>query len=208
MRCSPNFALSVVVVFVSIASVTAKAQTPLKYSNVGRAPTQQEIQAWDKAVGPAGKELPPGHGSAKEGSQVYAKKCVFCHGPTLEGIGVGTANPVAPTLVGGKGPLDTSRPPIFVRLYPFATTLWDYINRAMPWGNGTTLTPDEVYAVTAFLLYKNDIIKENDVIDANSLPKVQMPNRYGFLPARLEDIHDPRKRGCRLGQCPESTNSK
>jgi cytochrome c len=86
--------------------------------------------------------------------------------------------------------------------WPFATTIYDYINRAMPKGNAGTLAPKEIYALTAFILYKNEIIKETDVIDAKSLPKVEMPNRHGFIPDRIEDIPDINKRGCQIGNCP------
>jgi hypothetical protein len=86
--------------------------------------------------------------------------------------------------------------------WPFATTIWDYIHRAMPQNQEGTLRADEVYALTAFLLYRNGIIQESDVMDAKSLPKVQMPNRNGFIPPRLEDISDIQKRACRLGHCP------
>jgi hypothetical protein len=86
--------------------------------------------------------------------------------------------------------------------WPFATTIFDYVRKAMPRGQEGSLTPDDIYAVTAFVLYKNDIVKESDVIDAKTLPKVQMPNRDGFIPPQLADIHDIKKRGCRLGHCP------
>jgi hypothetical protein len=86
--------------------------------------------------------------------------------------------------------------------WPFATTVWDYVNRAMPRGAEGSLSPDEVYLLTAYLLYRNNIIGENEVIDANTLPKVQMPNRNGFIPQKLDEIADLRRRGCRLGHCP------
>ena len=106
-------------------------------------------------------------------------------------------------LVGGQGTLKSPQAVLTIGSYwAFATTVWDYINRAMPKQQGGSLSANEVYALTAFLLFRNDIIKENDVMDAKSLPKVQMPNRYGFIPPRLEDIPDIQKRGCRLGHCP------
>jgi cytochrome c len=83
--------------------------------------------------------------------------------------------------------------------WPFAPPIWDYIKRSMPPGQGGSLSPEEVYALTAFLLFRNEIIQENDIIDAQSLPKVQMPNRNGFVPAKLEDIERLR---CRVGTCP------
>jgi S-disulfanyl-L-cysteine oxidoreductase SoxD len=199
MRCSPNRAITVMVLAANFACIAALAQTP-DYNNIGRAPSQEEIKAWDIAIGLDGKELPPGSGTTKEGAEVYAKKCASCHGANLDGgMYYGTRGP---RLVGGKGSLKTQTPMRTIgSFYPFATTLWDYINRAMPRDQEETLSAVEVYAVTAFLLYKNDIIKESDVIDAKTLPKVQMPNRNGFLPERLEDLSNFKKRGCHNGQC-------
>jgi cytochrome c len=178
------------------ACATAWAQTP-SYSNVGRAPTKEEIQAWDISIGPEGKELPPGSGTAKEGAEIFAKKCAACHGATAEG------SPLGPRLLGGKGTINTPQPIRTIGSYwPFATTVWDYIHRAMPQGQGGSLGANEVYALTAFVLFRNDIVKESDVMDAKSLPKVQMPNRNGFVPLRLEDIGDMKKRGCHGGHCP------
>jgi S-disulfanyl-L-cysteine oxidoreductase SoxD len=202
MRCSPNLALRVMVVAVNIAGVTVLAQTPT-YSNVGRTPTQEEIRAWDIAIGIDGKELPPGSGTAKEGAQIFARKCAGCHGPDLKGGWLIAEDIPRAALVGGKGTLVTSHPVMTIgSWWPFATTLWDYINRGMPRGQGGSLSANEVYAVTAFLLYKNDIIQESDVLDAKTLPQVQMPNRNGFVPAQIEDIANMKKRGCRLGHCP------
>ena len=186
--------------FVLFAALTAAAgawaQAP-NYKNVGRAPTPDEIQAWDRAVGPAGKELPAGSGTAKEGAEIFADKCAVCHGPAGEG------SQMAPRLVGGKGTLKTPQPVLTVGSYwAFATTIFDFINKAMPRGQEGSLKPDQVYALTAFLLYKNEIIKETDIIDAKTLPAIQMPNRDGFIPPQLADIHDIKKRGCRLGHCP------
>jgi mono/diheme cytochrome c family protein len=175
------------------------AQMP-SYSNVGRTPTKEEIRAWDISVGPDGKGLPPGSGTAKEGATIYAAKCAVCHGPAAEGGQIG------PRLEGGKAEqetLTTLRPVKTVGSYwPYATTVWDYINRAMPRDQEGSLTPNEVYALTAFILYKSAIIQESDVLDAKTLPKVQMPNRNGFVPRRFTDIPDERKRGCRQGNCP------
>jgi len=99
--------------------------------------------------------------------------------------------------------LTTIKPVRSVASYwPYATMVWDYIHRAMPRGKSGTLAPNEVYALTAFILYKNGIIQEGDVLDAKTLPKVQMPNRNGFTPARFSDIPDEKKRGCRQGICP------
>ena len=155
-------------------AVFAGAQTP-DYKNVGRAPTAQEIQAMDIAVSTDGKELPPGSGNAKTGALLFQQKCAACHGENQEG------SAQAPALVGGKGTLTSLHPKMTAGSYwPFATTIFDYIRRAMPRFQEGSLKPDEVYSLTAFLLFKNDVIKEDDVMDQQSLPKVSMPNRNGF----------------------------
>lgn len=192
MSCSHKLAPIVLLA----ASVAAWAQAP-DYKNIGRAPTPQEVQAWDDAIGVSGKELPPGAGTAKEGGELFAAKCAACHGAELQG------SALAPRLVGGQGTLTTPKPVLTVGSYwPFATTVFDYVRRAMPRNDEGSLSPDQVYAVTAFVLYKNGVIKETDVVDAKTLPKIVMPNRNGFVPPDLKDIHDPKKRGCRLGHCP------
>jgi len=155
--------------------VAALAQTPT-YKNVGKTPSAEEIRASDIFITPEGKELPPRSGTAKQGAQIFSQQCARCHGPT------GTEVWGGPRLVKGKGTNAT-----IGDLYPFATTIWDYINRAMPISTQTGgppegRNPDEVYALTALLLYWNGIIRENDVLDAKSLPKIQMPNRNGFVP--------------------------
>jgi len=197
MPCSNVFRpVMLIPVMALTVCAAAMAQKPT-YSNVGRTPSKEEIAAWNISIGPEGKELPPGSGTAKEGAAIYAKKCVACHGPALEG------SQLAPRLLGGKGTISTLQPVRTIGSYwPFATTVWDYINRAMPPSQGGSLSANEVYALSAFLLYRNDIIQETAAMDAKTLPKVQMPNRDGFIPPRLEDIHDMQRRGCRLGHCP------
>jgi cytochrome c len=193
MGSSFNLILPVVAL---AACGSALAQTP-NYKNVGRTPTEQEVQAMDIAIGTDGKELPPGSGTAKDGARIFKAKCEVCHGPKLEG------SPTGPALVGGKGTLTSLHPVLTVGSYwPFPTTVFDYIRRAMPRYQEGSLSVDEVYSLAAFVLYRNDIIKETDVIDAKTLPKIEMPNRNGFIPQKLEEIHDPKKRGCRLGHCP------
>jgi mono/diheme cytochrome c family protein len=141
-------------------------------SGLGRSPTQAELRTWDLSVGPDGAELPPGNGDAVRGAVVFMQRgCASCHGPT------GTEGP-APVLVGGKATLSTNYFPI--RYWPFAPPVWDYINRAMPYDRPGHLTHDEVYALVAYLLFKNDIIKETDRMDASTLPKVQMPHRAEY----------------------------
>ena len=178
MRCTTlsisrsSFLLPAMVV---LACGAAMAQSPTY--KMGRTPTEAELRAWDHAVGPDGKELPAGSGSAVEGAKIFAAKCFFCHGKNAEGIFP------FPRLAGGVGTLNTPTPIRSSGSYlPFATTIWDFINRAMPRDAEGTLTSDEVYAVTAFILFKNGTIKETDVLDKKSLVEVQMPNRNGFFP--------------------------
>ena len=153
------------------------AQSPTY--GVGRTPSAEEIRAWDISIGPTGQELPPGRGTSKEGAQVYRAKCAGCHGATgIEGR--------APILKSKAGP-DVelwARGRILPLRSPFAVLVWDYINRGMPLNREGTLTADEVYALTAFLLFINDVIPEDQVLDAQSLPKVKMPigDNYAALP--------------------------
>ena len=173
-----------------------EAQTP-DYSNVGRTPTEQEIQDWDLSIGVDGAELPSGNGTAKEGALLYRNQCSSCHGQNLEGSQLGKA------LVGGEGTLVSNNSIETIGSYwAFTTALWDYINRAMPLYREETLAVNEVYALTAYVLYRNNIVQENDVMNAQSLPKVQMPNRNGFIPQRVEDLSDIQERGCKAGHCP------
>src|SRR5579864_3214486 len=162
--------LSGLAVLALAAWSAAFAQAP-GYSNMGKTPSKEEIQAWNDAIGPQGKELPPGSGTAKQGEEIFANKCAVCHGPAGEG------SQLAPRLVGGRGALNTPTPSrTLANYWPFATTIWDYINRAMPPKQQGSLGTSDVYALTAFILYRNEIISEGQVIDAKSLPKVKMPN--------------------------------
>jgi cytochrome c len=176
--------------FMLLLGGSALAQSPTY--GVGRTPSAEEIRAWDISISPTGTELPPGRGTAKEGAQVYVRqRCAGCHGATLTGG-------LAPTLLKAeKGPdadpWDWGR--VLPIRAPYATTVWDYINRGMPLGKEGTLSADEVYALTAFLLYKNDVISEDEVLDAQSLPKVKMPNRDGFAPLPEWKPGKPRLQG-------------
>jgi hypothetical protein len=179
MRCTSisksSFLLPVMVL---LTSGVALAQSPTY--KVGRLPTDAEMRAWDNVVGADGKELPPGSGTAIEGAKIYAAKCAFCHGKT------GVEGPY-PRLTGGRGTLNTPTPILTTgSFWPYATTIWDYINRSMPRDAEGSLTPNEVYSLTALLLFKNDIIKETDVMDPKTLVELQMPNRNGFYPAKPE----------------------
>lgn len=175
---------------------TAWAQAP-DYG-VGRTPTAAEVRAWDISISKEGKELPAGQGTAKEGAAIYARKCAGCHGAN------GTSGGRAPTLIRAKGAKAMPSMPCLAPCVndgnamavhsPYATVIWDYINRGMPLGKEGSLTPNEVYSLTAFLLYRNDVIKEDEVMNAQSLPKVNMPNRNGFAIAVWEHAQ-PRLQG-------------
>jgi S-disulfanyl-L-cysteine oxidoreductase SoxD len=159
----------------SLLGSPAIAQSPTY--GVGRTPTAEELRRMDISIGDTGEELPPGRGSAKEGAQVYMQKaCVGCHGVA----GLGGLAPI----------LQSKRPPetpiwqkerILPLRAPNATVVWDYINRGMPLGLEGTLTPNEVYALTAYLLFLNKVIPEDQVLDQQNLPKVKMPigDNYG-----------------------------
>jgi S-disulfanyl-L-cysteine oxidoreductase SoxD len=140
----------------------------------GRAATPDEVQAIDIDVRPDGAGLPQGSGTAAQGRPLYAQKCAACHGTDGEGT------PAAPRLV-DPTPFKTGVTAATVGNYwPYATTVWDYIHRAMPFDKPGSLTSDEVYALTAYLLSENQIIGDSEVMDATSLPRVQMPNATGF----------------------------
>ena len=178
MRCTPiSMSRSSVLLpaVLLLACGVSWAQGPTY--KLGRTPTEAEVKAWDHAVGPEGKELPAGSGSAVEGAKLFAVKCSFCHGKNAEGIFPW------PRLAGGVGTLNTPTPIRSPGSYlPYATTIWDFINRAMPRDAEWTLNSSEVYALTAFILFKNGTIKETDVLDKKSLVEVKMPNRDGFFP--------------------------
>jgi mono/diheme cytochrome c family protein len=159
-----------------LIQISALAQT----YGVGRTPTPEELRAWDISIGPTGEELPPGRGTAKEGATLYRSKgCAGCHGATGTG---GTAPPLK-SKAGAETEL-WARGRILPLRAPHATIVWDYINRAMPLNREGTLTADEVYSLTAFLLAMNEVIPEDQVLDQQSLPKVKMPigDKYAALP--------------------------
>jgi mono/diheme cytochrome c family protein len=184
MRCSLSLLASVIILAAPAAGL---AQSRF---SVGTPLSQEEIKSFDFMLGPEGKELPPGHGTAKEGADVFAKRCAVCHGQNGKG-GI-----VRRLVIGTPGHPHTGTfneaDKDGVSYYPYPTIAWDYINRAMPASKPGSLTPDEVYALVAFLYYQNGIIQEAEVMDAKSLPKVQMPNRDGFVPAKPVYPPDPK----------------
>ena len=155
--------------------VSVQAQSP-SYG-VGRTPTENEIRLWDIAIGPKGEELPIGSGSVDKGSELYLEKgCAGCHGT----IGSGG---MAPRLIKrdagpNADPWDYGR--VLPIRSPYATTVWDYINRAMPLGAEGTLTPDEVYSLTSYLFFLNDLVEDGTELNEKTLPQIQMPNRTNW----------------------------
>jgi cytochrome c len=141
----------------------------------GQTISPADAAAWDISVGPDGVGLPPGSGTPGQGAVVYAEKCAACHGDKGEGK---TNTRLVGGQITGNGPVVKT----VGSYWPYATTLFDFTRRAMPWTAPKSLTNDEAYAVTAHILRLNGIIGENDVIDAKTLPQVKMPNRDGFIP--------------------------
>jgi cytochrome c len=143
--------------------------------HLGRPLSEQEAARWDLSVFPDGRGLPAGRGTALEGARLFADKCAVCHG--AGGLG-GTAEELA----GGTAALSAKSPDKTIGLYwPYATTIFDFTRRAMPMLAPGSLSSDEVYALTAYLLFANGLIAESDEMNPTSLPKVRMPNRDGFV---------------------------
>lgn len=168
---STHNALSLVAVIVfALGSSPVSADGP----NGGKPIDPKDIAAWDISILPDGTGLPPGSGTPAQGAQVYAQKCFMCHGENGKG-GMNNA------LVGG-GPLTgMESPKTIANFWPYATTVFDYIRRAMPWQQPRSLSNEEVYALTAYILALNKLIGENDEMNAKTLPLVKMPNRDGFI---------------------------
>ena len=165
-------ALALVVGGCAAAGVTP---SPMESPNLGREATPAQIAGWDISVGPDGVGLPPGKGTPTTGATVYDQKCQVCHGAK----GAGQPND---RLVGGQGTLASQAPVRTIGSYwPYATTVFDYVRRSMPYIQTQSLSDNEVYAVTAYLLNLNGIIGENDEMNAQTLPKVKMPNQSNFI---------------------------
>lgn len=146
-----------------------------KKSGLGRVALPEEIAAWDTDVRPDGAGLPPGKGSVKEGEALFQEQCAVCHGEFGEGAGRW------PVLAGGQGSLKSEGPEKTVgSFWPYASTTFDYIRRAMPFGNAQSLTPDQVYALTAYVLQLNDLVKEDFVLSRENFASVKLPNEKNF----------------------------
>jgi cytochrome c len=156
----------------ALASPALAQQSP----NLGKPISSEDLASWDISIGPDGAGLPPGSGTVKQGEAVFMAKCQACHGEK----GAGTPND---RLVGGQGSLPGDKPAVKTigSYWPYATTLFDYIRRAMPFNESKSLTSDEVYGVVAYLLNLNGVIPESETMNAQSLTKVTMPNREGFV---------------------------
>jgi mono/diheme cytochrome c family protein len=169
-------ALLSVAAFAAIGALPANCLAGESYG-LGRTATPQEMAGWDIDVGSDGAGLPPGHGDVAQGRVIYNDKCAACHGPKGEG------KPMDP-LAGGFGTVfDKDGKRTVGSYWPYATTLFDFVRRAMPFNAPQSLTPDQVYAVSAYVLYLNALVAEDTTLDAKSLPKVEMPNRSHFVSA-------------------------
>ena len=168
--------------------------------NIGSPVSKDVIAGWDIDVRPDGHGLPAGQGSVLDGEELYLEQCAACHGEFGEGAGR------YPVLMGGYDTLTTSDPVKTVGSYwPYATTLYDYIRRAMPFGNAQTLSADEVYAISAYVLFMNDIVEEDAVLDAKSLAAIEMPNKNGFI---LPDPRPDVKRAACMNTCKDTPEVK
>lgn len=162
-------------VFAGSVALALSLSVQAQVYGVGHAAGERDLAAWDIDVAADGAGLPAGSGSVARGKTIYAQQCAACHGAKGEGK-------PADRLVGGKGTLASANPVKTIgSFWPYATTVFDFINRAMPYNAPQSLTPDEVYSVTAYLLYLNGVVAADTVLDARTLPAVRMPNRDGFI---------------------------
>lgn len=170
-----------------IAATVLSSDAQLATYGFGRAPTAEQIKAWDVTIPPDGAGLPRGSGTATLGKPIFTERCASCHGESGQ-------DPKYGALVGGRGTLNTDKPVLTIgSFWPYATTLWSHINRAKPIDEPGSLTSEQVYAVTAYLLFLNAIIGEHDVMDARTLAQVRMPNRDGFVSDPRPDVGRPRR---------------
>lgn len=157
-------------------TLPALAQAPAKKQGIGREAMPQEVLAWDTDVRPDGLGLPPGKGSVKDGEKIFQAQCAACHGEFGEGAGR------YPVLAGGHGTLKGDNPDKTIgSFWPFASTAFDYIRRAMPFGNAQSLSADETYALTAYLLHLNDLVKDDFVLSKENFTSVKLPNVGAFM---------------------------
>jgi len=179
-----------------IAWPAATATLPAPIPGIGRAASSEEIAGWDIAVRGDGHNLPPGSGTAKEGEELYVTHCAACHGDFGEGL------ERWPALMGGRDSLRSEQPKRSIgSFWQHAPAVFDYIRRAMPYAAPQSLSNDEYYAITAYVLFLNELIGEDDKMDAASLSKLAMPNRDGFvLEARPDTENIACMSNCRQGR--------
>ena len=157
-------------------STDAQARWRLSADSIGKPIGESALSAWNIDVAPDGRGLPNGSGDVATGGRIFAAKCAACHGAIGEGL-------IGDQLIGGAGTLATANPKRTVGSYwPYATTLFDYIRRAMPYNAPQSLSADEVYALSAWILNRNGIVPDDARLDAHSLAAIRMPNRDGFVP--------------------------
>ena len=181
MRRMPNAAITAALL---CAASIAMAQEKAAPARIGKPATDAQIAAINLTVFPDGTGLPQGKGTAATGKDVFKAKCAVCHNDQAQG-----RENQYPALVGGIGSLNTSKPVKTVGSYwPYATTVFDYVRRAMPYDHPGSLQPDEIYSTVAFILNLNGIIGANDEMNQATLPKVKMPNRDGFIPDARPDV--------------------
>jgi len=198
-----RFRKTVLAVAVLLASVPALAQS-VKKTGLGRVALPEEIAAWDIDVRPDGAGLPAGMGSVKQGEEIYLERCASCHGEFGEGAGR------YPVLVGGQGTLNKENPDKTIgSFWPYTSTVFDYVRRTMPFGNAQSLTADETYALTAFLLNMNDIVKDDFELSKDNFAKVKLPNVANFYPDDREKTEKAfwRKTPCMTNCKPEAPKS-
>ncbi len=166
---------------IAAALVTLPAEAQTKF-HFGRTATAAEIAAWNIDVAPDGKNLPPGNGTVVRGREIYNTQCAACHG--LKGEGG-----IADRLTGGRGTLATKAPIFSVgSFWPYATTLFDYIRRAMPLNAPQSLSNEDVYSVAGYVLFLNDLMPDTARVDAKTLTAFRMPNRDGFVSDPRPDV--------------------
>jgi cytochrome c len=172
--------------FLAICLSTSSAAAEHARLGLGQPATPEQIQVWDIDVRPDGAGLPAGQGTVVQGEKIFAEQCAACHGEKAQNPAKGFDR-----LAGGRGSLATSKPVQTVGSYwPYATTIFDYVHRAMPFTSPQTLSADDVYSVVAYLLYVNDIVPRDAVMNAQELMKVKMPNANGFIQDGRPDTPD------------------
>lgn len=166
--------VAALVLAVAVAGGVARAESPSQAPHLGTPMSPDDVAKWNLTIFPDGRGLPAGRGTAKEGRAIYEQQCASCHGDKGQGA-------IAEELVGEPHPPTADNPSKAIGSYwPYATTIFDFIRRSMPPAVPGSLSSDDLYAVTAYLLAANGIISDNDEMDARTLPGIKMPNRDGF----------------------------